>query len=151
MRYGAGAPSTFADVTSGVCRTYRWFWLEVSHHWNRPWRPLGNSAVMVSTASRLPSALTWKSALKLLNTTGSSAGNSSWPPLSTSGQSNPNMMSSNEIDHTIIRRMSPPEEPRCRSLALPYVQRVDLHPNGLLIVPRAEHPGGPPQRRRQRK
>ena len=59
-------------------------------------------------------------------------------------------MSTNRIDHPITRRMPPPVKLRCRILALPYVQRVDLHPNGLLIVPRAEHTGGPPQRRGQR-
>src|SRR6185312_11793348 len=134
---------------SGTCRMRGLFWLAVSQYWNRPCRPAGNSAVMVSTASRLPSALTRKSALKLLKTTGSSAGASSEPPLNTSGHRSPNMMSTNGIDHPITRRMPPPVKLRCRILALPYVQRVDLHPNGLLIVPRAEHAGGPAQRRRQ--
>jgi hypothetical protein len=64
-------------------------------------------------------------------------------------------MSINGIDHPITRRMPPPVKLRsrlagdiqplgCRSLALPYVQGVHLHPNGLLIVAGAEHPGGPP-------
>ncbi len=58
-------------------------------------------------------------------------------------------MSTNGIDHPITRRMPPPVRPGAEFSALPYVQWVDLHPNRLLVVPRAEHPGGPSQRRGQ--
>ena len=61
--YEAGLPSSRIEVISGFCRTRGLFWLATSQYRKMPWRPLGNSAVIVSTASSWPSLLTTKSAL----------------------------------------------------------------------------------------
>ena len=54
------------------------------------------------------------------------------------------MMSANGIDHRLPAAWPPPVRHDRAVSALPYVQGVYLNPNRLLIVPRAEHPGGAP-------
>jgi hypothetical protein len=67
------------------------------------------------------------------------------------------VMSANGISHAANRRtipMAPPVAPVIPLLAwprhLPYVQRVDLHAHGLMIMPRAQQSDRPAQRRCQR-
>src|ERR1700709_1659803 len=65
----------------------------------------------------------------------------------TSGHRSPTAGSRNRISQPKYRRIPPPAGLDAIVSGSPYVQRVDLHTNGFLVVTGAEHGGSAPARR----